>query len=160
MQLVDRIKEFESVAPTLVARLSSDNPSLALKALAEAFDADNPQPDADAIVEKVDAASVSSLLGVIGVAEGLLSRVVSPIADIVTEATAPPRSAIDALFPDSLTGLKTAIGVAIYVAAAIAETVGVGSPMIIDVVQYVATAIAGAGMIGKVDRFILALKGR
>lgn len=138
--------------------------------------------DPKVVVDKLESSPLSTVIAVISAAEQIVQLVahtpapvpvapvivppvvVAPPAEVTTVTTVPDReegntNALDKLFP-SLVGWKLYIGLAIYVlghvAAVLAPTLV--TPDILTAITWIATGIAGAGAISKIDRYISIFK--
>ncbi len=183
MELRDFLAQFTKIAPTLLTVVSGPTPGLAVKALAEALTNDKNIDTGEGLLEanpqlvmaKLEASPLTSIIGVITTAEQIITTIVNqvipptPVApgvavpvDTVTTTTTSPvdeGSPLDWIFPQ-LKGYRTVIGMVGY---AIVSAVGVLmpqllSPEIVSAAQWLFGALAGAGAIAKVDRFISMLK--
>jgi lysozyme family protein len=176
--LTRTLQGFAQIAPTLAAAAGGPLAVLAVKALAEAL-GDDVERKPEAVAKKIEDVKLSDLISALGVAEQLVKALVPaepvatievaselPAAPVVVEVPlvpAPPVNTqptnIDTMIGGEwLTGWKTIVGIALFVAANVVEILGIApgifTPAILEAVMWVAGLLAGVGAISKVERYI------
>jgi len=164
-ELQTRVSAFAGIAPKLASAITGapTDQWVAQEVLREALKADDSTPE--------------TLLGVIGgglpltgliaalkAAETLFDelRVAVPVADALPAPPRSERTAFDKLFPERLDGLKTVIGVGLFVALHVLDILGVGgiltSAPVLEAGKWFAGTLAGVGLISKIERFFLDMR--
>lgn len=174
---------FGGLAPILIRTLAGPAASLAVKALAEAFDDDKPEPKADVVAKKLEEVNIRQVPGILAAAEEILKEVLGDVPDdhqpvpaapvltptttttTVTNApvdTSPPKLGIvDRIFGGQfLAGLKTPIGIILYCLAwgGSAFAPEIFTQEVVSGLNALATGFVGVGLTAKLDWFLSWLK--
>lgn len=157
-------------APTVAMALGSPAAGIAVRVLADVFETDS---TADAVMSQLKTSSLPDVQTALGRAEAEFMHFVEALTPKVSaqkasaEEDRPIASSesgiIDLLIGgSSLTGYKTLIGVAGYVALSIIGILGVWpeifTPALISAFTTFFAGFAGVGLIAKIDRFLNLLK--
>lgn len=140
------IMPFAGLAPTIVGMIGGPLARIAIKAIADAL---GTEPDADKVHEKLETSPLQKTIDALAQAEATVQQV-TPVSDPPVPAV-PPVSPIDNAV--GLQGWKTFLGLAIGVAATVAQNLGYLTPELFQVAMGAATLIGGAGIIAKIDRW-------
>lgn len=170
-ELKAQIEPFAGVAPILISTLSGGAASLAVRALADAL-GDGTQADQKAVAERLGALPLGGVVSALKAAESVLSAFVpaAPVADPITAEPAvkavdtpvavqpvePAASWWDKIIPQ---GLKTPLGIVIYVGGTIAGTMGWLPPEVAQSVALVGGGVIGIGLKSMLDRWLPVFAG-
>ena len=160
----EAIADFAGIAPTLAAAAGGPLAGFAVRALADALGA--PNASAPEIKDKIDKASLSSLIEAIKEADATIQKLrtapapdPAPVVVEVPPAT-PAAGPLDkALGGEFLKGWKTVIGgglfTLVYVLNALHMFPTVLTPDVVQALEGAATFVAGAGLVAKIERWLL-----
>jgi lysozyme family protein len=175
MKLQDTVAEASILAPTLLRLLAGAGERLAVRALADALDMTDSKADADTVNKTLEALPLAAFKTAIRAAEEAVAELVgqvggdalqdpsgaSPAAvelaptpaptPAATEVPAAPVTFLDRVIP---AGLKTPLGILIYVAGSVLVSLGYITPEIGQAISTVGGGLAGVGLIAKLDRWL------
>lgn len=177
-ELASAIQPFAGLVPHLVRAVAGPMPSLAVRALAEALGAPAAQPGE--VTKRLEDAPLSELASVLQKAEELVQMIIppepvappvraeepeiaapaqaaapiAPAGPMVVQPVKPEPGTLDKLTGGWLTGWKTHLGIAIYVAGHVAGSLGYIDAGTAEAIGTAGAGLAGVGVIAKIERWL------
>lgn len=146
--LKSQIEPFAHIVPVLISTLSGGAAPLAVRAIADALK-DGTAADQKAVAVRLADLSLGSVLTALREAETVLSAFAQPAKAV--QPVQPTPTILDRIIP---AGLKTPLGIVIYVTATIAGTMGWLPPEIASSIALAGGGVIGIGLKSMLDRWL------